>query len=119
MGKACAMCWHQLWTINKNELQNKITVVIIYPVHINDVLLRHSVREVMIRTGQVNIQRVCQAQETILKASVLAGINMDTPMKLAVLQNEISQGNFAANIEVLVELNDSEKTQFSNDWRTF
>ena len=37
-------------------------------------------------------------------------------MKLAVLQNEIDQGDFSANIEVPVELNDSEKTQFSNEW---
>jgi hypothetical protein len=40
-------------------------------------------------------------------------------MKLAILQNEIAQGKFAANIEVPVELNDSEKNQFSNDWRIF
>jgi hypothetical protein len=44
---------------------------------------------------------------------------MDAPMKLVILQNEIAQGEFAANIEVPVELNDSEKTQFSNYWRTF
>jgi hypothetical protein len=44
---------------------------------------------------------------------------MDAPMKLSILQNEISQGEFAASIEVPVELTDSEKTQFSNYWRTF
>jgi hypothetical protein len=73
----------------------------------------------MIRTGQLNIQRARQSQETILKASVLGGIDMDAPMKLAILENEIDQGEFATNIKVPVELNDSEKTQFSNDWRTF
>jgi hypothetical protein len=36
----------------KKELQNKITVVLVEPMHTNDVLARHSVREVMIRTGQ-------------------------------------------------------------------
>jgi hypothetical protein len=102
-----------------NELQNNITVVIIKHVHTNDVLARHSVREVMIRTGQTNIQRAHQAQDTILKASVLARIDMDAPMKLAILQKEIAQGKFATNIEVPVELTDSEKIQFSNDWRTF
>jgi hypothetical protein len=102
-----------------NELQNKITVVLIEPVHTNVVLARHSVREVMIRTGQLNIQQARQAQETILKASVLAGIDMDAQMKLAILQNEIVQGEFAANIEVPVDITDSEKTQFSNEWRTF
>jgi hypothetical protein len=73
----------------------------------------------MIRNGQLNIQQARQAQETILKASVQAGTDMNTPMKLAILQNEIAQGEFAASIEVPVLLTDSEKTQFSNDWRTF
>jgi hypothetical protein len=44
---------------------------------------------------------------------------MDAPMKLAVVQNEIAQDESTASIEVPVELTDSEKTQFSNDWRTF
>jgi hypothetical protein len=84
-----------------------------------DVLARHSVREIMIRNGRLNIQQARQAQETILKASVQAGTDMDAPIKLAILQNEIAQGEFSASIEVPVELTDSEKTQFSNDWRTF
>jgi hypothetical protein len=88
-------------------------------VHTDDVLARHSVREVMIRNGQLNTQRERLAQETILKAAVQVGTDMDAAMKLAILQNEISQGEFAANIEVPVELTDSEKTQFSNDWCTF
>jgi hypothetical protein len=102
-----------------NESQNKITVVLIEPVHTNDVLMRHSEREVMIRSGQLNIQRARPSQETILKASVLTGMYLDAPMKLAILQNKISHGKFAANIEVPVELNDSGKTQYSNDWYTF
>jgi hypothetical protein len=72
----------------------------------------------MIRNGQMNIQRARKAQETILDAAVLAGIDMESPMKLALLQNEISQGEFSANIEVPSVLNDSQKTQFSNEWRT-
>jgi hypothetical protein len=73
----------------------------------------------MIQNGQLNIQRVRLSQETILKSSVQIGTDMDAPMKLAILQNDIAQGEFAANIEVPVELTDSEKTQFSNDWCTF
>jgi hypothetical protein len=73
----------------------------------------------MIRNGQLNIQQALQAQETVLKAAVQAGTYMDAPMKLAILQNEISKGKFATSIEVPVLLIDSEKTQFSNDWRTF
>jgi hypothetical protein len=50
---------------------------------------------------------------------VQAGTAMDDPMKLAILQNEIAQGELAAIIEVPVVLTDSEKTQFSNDCCNF
>jgi hypothetical protein len=102
-----------------NELQNKVWVVLAEPVHTDNFLARHSVREVMIRNGQLNIQQARQAQDTILKAAVQAGTDMDAPMRLAILQNEIAQGEFDASIEVPVALTDSGKTQFSNDWRTF
>jgi hypothetical protein len=73
----------------------------------------------MIRNGQMNIQRARKDQETILDAAVLTGIDMEAPMELALLQNEIAQGGLSANIEVPIVLNDSQKTQFSNDWRTY
>jgi hypothetical protein len=96
-------------------LQNKVWVVLTEPVHTDDILARHSVREVMIRNGQLNIQKARQAQETILKAAVQAGTDTEDPMMLVILQKEISQGEFAASIEVPVVLTDSEKTQSSND----
>jgi hypothetical protein len=68
-----------------NKLQNKVWVVLTEPVHTDDVLARHSVREVMIRNDQLNIQQTRQDQETILKSSVQAGTEMDAPMKLAIL----------------------------------
>jgi hypothetical protein len=68
-----------------NELQNKVWVVLTEHVHTDDVLARHSVREVMILNGQLNIHQARQAQETILKASVQTGTDMDAPMKLAIL----------------------------------
>jgi hypothetical protein len=76
----------------------------------------------MIRAGQFNIQQARKSQHTILQAAVTAvtaGMDVDAPMKLAILQNEIAQFEFAANIEVPVELTDSEKTQFSSEWRTY
>jgi hypothetical protein len=51
-----------------------------------------------------------------LQAAVVAGLDVDAPMKLAILKNKIAQGEFAANIEVPVELTDSEETQFSSEW---
>jgi hypothetical protein len=69
-----------------NELQNSVWVVLTEHVYTDDVLARHSVREVMIRNGQLNIQQAQQAQEAILKAAVPEGTDMDAPMKLAILK---------------------------------
>jgi hypothetical protein len=76
-----------------NELHNKISVDIIEPVHSAKVLRKHGLREAMIWSVQRNIQRARQAQEKILEAAVLAK-DPDAPMKLAILQNEIAQGDF-------------------------
>jgi hypothetical protein len=101
-----------------NELQNKISVEIIEPVHSAEVLRKNGLREAMIRSGQRNIQRARQAQDNILEAAVLAK-DPDAPMKLAILQNEIAQGDFLSSNEVTIDLNNYKKTQFSNEWRTF
>jgi hypothetical protein len=87
--------------------------------HTDDAVMRHGVREKMIRAGQLNIQQEIKAQQTILQAAVAAGLDVDAPMKLAILQNEIAQGEFAENVEVPVKLTDSENTQFSSEWRTY
>jgi hypothetical protein len=100
-----------------NELQDTINVDIIEPVHSYELLRKHGLREAMIRSGEQNIQRARQAQEIILKAAVVEN-DPDAPMKLAILQNEISQGEFSSSNKGAMELNDSVKTQFSNEWRT-
>jgi hypothetical protein len=102
-----------------NELQNKISFILVEPVHTAGVLVKHGLRETMIRKGQMNIQRARKSQEAILDAAVLKGENMEAPMKLAILQNEIAQGELSANIEVPIVLNDLQKTQFSNEWSTY
>jgi hypothetical protein len=68
-----------------NELQSKITVILIEPVHTDDVLLKHSMRETMIRNGQMNIQMARKAQETILEAAVQARLDMEALMKLTLI----------------------------------
>jgi hypothetical protein len=96
-------------------LQNNITVILAEPVNTDDVLMKHSLREIIIRNGQM----ARKAQETILEAAVQAGLDMEAPMKLALLQNDIAQGELSANVEVPIVLNDSQKTQFSNEWRIY
>ena len=103
----------------RNELENKATVNIPEPTHADDVMNRHTARELMVRTGQANIQAARRTQEAMLEQAVAAGTDPEAPMKLAVLQNEIAQATFDMNQEVPIELTDSEKTQCSNAWRTY
>ena len=43
----------------------------------------------------------------------------DTPFKLAVVENEISQGYFDAMSPVSMVLTDAKKTENSNAWRSY
>ena len=102
-----------------NELQNKITVVIAEPTHTADVLNRNTARETVIRAGQNNLQQARRAGEVILRAAVTAGLDARAPMDLAVLQNEIASGDLELTEPVPLQLTDPEKTQYSNEWRTY
>jgi hypothetical protein len=102
-----------------NELQNKVTVTLAEPVHSTTVMTRHAAREQMIRTGQANIQAAREAQQTILEAAVITATNLKAPMKLAILNNAIAEGAFQQNEEILIEMLDSEKMQYSNEWRSY
>ena len=102
-----------------NELQNKQTVTLAEPMHTPAVMTRHAIRERMIRAGQANLQQARLDQQTVLQAAVAAAVDPEAPMKLAILNNAIAEGNFEQNVEVPIEMTDSEKTQYSNEWRTY
>jgi hypothetical protein len=102
-----------------NELQNKIPVILSEPVHTLEVLARHAIREQMVRTGEDNLQWACLSKRVILEATAALGANPDAPIQLAILDNEIAEGNCKQNNEVPIEMSDSEKMQYSNDWRTY
>ena len=73
----------------------------------------------MIRTGQANIHTARETQKIILEAAVTSGIDDTAPIKLAILENAIVQGEYEANVDVSVVMTDSEKTQYRNEWRTY
>jgi hypothetical protein len=58
-------------------------------------------------------------KQAILEAAATLGVDPDAPMQLAILDNEIAEGDYKQNNEVPIELLDSEKTQYNNDWRTY
>ena len=65
----------------------------------------------MICSRQANLQQACLAQQFILEAAVNARVDPEAPMKLAILNNAIAQGDFEQNMEVTIEMSDSEKTK--------
>ena len=73
----------------------------------------------MTRTGQYNIQTARETKNIILEEAVTAGIDDASPTKLAILENVIAQGEYKANVDVPIVMTDSEKTQSSNEWRTY
>ena len=101
-----------------NELQNKLTVTIAEPTYSAAILARHTTREALVRAAQANIQRARRAQAVALQQAVDDG-DLDAQMHLAVVENDIAQGDFDANEPVPVEMTDSEKTLSSNEWRTY
>ena len=66
-----------------NELQKKLNVIIVELVYATEVIVKHIIQERMIRTGQANIQTARETKKIILDASVTAGIDEASPMKLA------------------------------------
>jgi hypothetical protein len=70
-------------------------VTLVEPVHTVKVMAQHALQVIMILAGQERIQNATRvAQQTILQAAVEAGADQDAPMKLAILQNEMAQGEF-------------------------
>jgi hypothetical protein len=68
-----------LRTRYSNELQNKITVNLVEPVHTTAALAdRHEVRDGS-RQGQANIQQARIAQQAILQTAVTAGEELKHP----------------------------------------
>lgn len=104
-----------------NELQNKSTMTIPKPTHSQAIMTRHATRVTMIHDGQRNLQAARAARLVILEAAAAAVplVDTDAPMNLAILQNEITQGTYELDQEVPIKLMDSEKTAWSNAWRTY
>ena len=65
----------------------------------------------MVQTREENLQRARLLKQVILEASAALGADPDAPMQLAILDNEIAEGNYKQNNEVPIKMSDSEKTQ--------
>jgi hypothetical protein len=67
----------------------------------------------MVQTREDNLQWARLSKQVILEAAAALGADPDAPMKLAILDNEIAEGNYKQNNEIPIKMSDSEKTQYS------
>ena len=102
-----------------NELQNKIIVNLFEPFHTPEFTSRHDIQEQTIRTVLANIYTDKATQRTILEAAVAAGIDDADTMKLPILENDISQGDYKANVDVPIIMTELKKTQSNNEGPTY
>jgi hypothetical protein len=101
-----------------NELQNKKTVVIPKPEHTKDVMNKHTQRITRHNTQEQRLVRARLVQKRALEAAVMAN-DIDAPMTLAILENEIEEARYQATIDLPITLDETEKTKNSNAWRTY
>ena len=103
-----------------NELQNKLAVVLPEPEYKLAILMRHGAKETMVRDGQSNLRAARDLQRASLQKIMDTGNALaETPFKLAVVKNEIAQGDFDVMSLVLMVLTDTKKTSNSNAWRSY
>ena len=82
--------------------------------------MRHGARETMVRNGQANLRAARELHRASLQTIVDAGnAPADTPFKLAVVENEIAQGDLDAMSPVSMVLTDADKTANSNAWQSY
>jgi hypothetical protein len=80
----------------------------------------HAKSEKIIRTGQDNLKKKArEAKRSMLEAEVTAGTNKDAEIQLAILNNEIVQGDFERNEDVPIEMTHTETNLYNSKWRSY
>ena len=76
-----------------------------------EILMRHGARETMVQDGQANLRAARELQRASLQTMMDSGnAPADTPFKLAVVENEIAQGDLYAMSPVSMVITDAKKT---------
>ena len=78
-----------------NELNIKIKVNSVTPLHSPQVLVSHATQESLVHVGQSNIQAACRTQARIPRATSTADpVDADLPMKIVIMYNNIAKGEY-------------------------
>ena len=79
----------------KNELNSKVKVNLVMPVHLAEVLGRHATWEELVRTCQSNIQAALWAQASMLRALATTDTSdTELPTEISIMNNRITKGDY-------------------------
>jgi hypothetical protein len=102
-----------------NELQNRVTFVLQEPVYDPEVTKRHNKRVRVIRSGQQALKKAREARLSKLEKEVQAGTNQDAEIQLAILTDEIAQGDLAISEDIAVEMTQAETNLYQSEWKSY
>ena len=98
-----------------NDLNRKIKVNLVTPVHSTEVWVRYATLEALVHTVQSNVQAARWAQASMLRAAATADpSDVELQMKIAILDNEIAKGDYDFSNKIPIEMLDSENTSYGN-----
>ena len=76
-------------------------------------------REALVRKVQSNFQASCWAQASMIRSEAAAEpSDTELPLKIAILDNYIAKGDYDLANEIPIEMSESEKTAYGNEWLT-
>ncbi len=102
-----------------NKLQNRTAVVIPPPTYIIAVMARHTAHKTLVCRQQNNLLAASQAKKAIIKTRITANpADLDLPIKLAELENKISQLNYDITQDVEIHLAEHEKNKYCMESKT-
>ena len=102
------------------KLNNKIKVNIFIPVHSTQVMVRHVTREALVSKYQSGIQTDQREQTSMISAAVTAEPSgTDLPTKIMIMDSNIAKGDYDLSIIIPIDMTESEKAAYENDWRTY
>ena len=102
-----------------NELLNRATFSLPEPVYDPAIMTRHAKRVQIIRTGQNALKKAREAKRSKLQADIKAGTNPDAAIALAILNNEIAQGDFEMSEDIPVDLTQAETNHYQSEWKSY
>ncbi len=102
-----------------NKLQNRTTVVIPPPTYSIAVMARHAARETLVCGQQNNLLAANQAKKVIIMRRITSNpSDLNLPIKLAELENKISQLNYNIAQDVEVHLAEHKKNEYRLERKT-